>query len=361
MDFGAIIKRAWQIMWHYKALWVLGVFAGVSGCQGSYGGGGGGGGGGNAGGWGDFGGMAGRDFSAGEVTRILNDLWPAIAAFVLLMIALGLVWSVFSIAARGGLIVGVSEIEDGRPRRLGELWRIGFSRFWRLVGLGLLVNLPLILLGLVFAVAIMIPFMGALMAGTDPFEGSGGALFAPLCGSLVLGIPVLIVASVVLGVMYLLGQRYIMLGDQGPIEAAGNAWRFLRARTKDTLLMYLLSGALNIAAGLVLAVPVIAAGVGLGIPLALGVAGRDWGVVATLGALLVAAVIAISLAYTAVWGTFTSALWTLFFRDLAGMNALAAVGPSPDAYGASYPVAPTAPAGYPPEPPMPPAPPVADA
>ena len=34
MDFGAIIKRSWQITWRYKALWVLGIFAGVSGCQG---------------------------------------------------------------------------------------------------------------------------------------------------------------------------------------------------------------------------------------------------------------------------------------------------------------------------------------
>ena len=42
MDFGAIIKRAWQITWRYKALWVLGVFAGVSGCQSGGSGGGGG-------------------------------------------------------------------------------------------------------------------------------------------------------------------------------------------------------------------------------------------------------------------------------------------------------------------------------
>ena len=44
MDYGDIIKRSWRITWRYKALWVLGIFAGVSGCQA------GGGSGGNSGG-----------------------------------------------------------------------------------------------------------------------------------------------------------------------------------------------------------------------------------------------------------------------------------------------------------------------
>jgi hypothetical protein len=30
MNYGDIIKRSWRITWRYKALWVLGIFAGVS-------------------------------------------------------------------------------------------------------------------------------------------------------------------------------------------------------------------------------------------------------------------------------------------------------------------------------------------
>ena len=37
MNYGDIIKRSWHITWRYKALWVLGIFAGVSGCQGGTG------------------------------------------------------------------------------------------------------------------------------------------------------------------------------------------------------------------------------------------------------------------------------------------------------------------------------------
>jgi hypothetical protein len=40
MGFGDIIKRAWKITWRYRALWVLGLFAGVTGSSGGGGGGG---------------------------------------------------------------------------------------------------------------------------------------------------------------------------------------------------------------------------------------------------------------------------------------------------------------------------------
>jgi hypothetical protein len=75
----------------------------------------------------------------------------------------------------------------------------------------------------------------------------------------------------------------------------------------------------------------------------------------------VVVIMALSIAFTAVWGTFTSALWTIFFRRLIGKE------PQPRAespFGDSYmppqpyaPVAPAEPAGPvgPPMAPMPPA------
>ncbi len=44
MDYGWVLKRAWEITWKFKGLWVLGILASCSG-----GGGGGGGGGGSSG------------------------------------------------------------------------------------------------------------------------------------------------------------------------------------------------------------------------------------------------------------------------------------------------------------------------
>jgi hypothetical protein len=182
---------------------------------------------------------------------------------------------------------------------------------------------------------IAVPIMAAVLSNS---EGAMAAAMAPLCGGLVIGVPLMIVASVVLGIMYLIAQRYLVLGGQGPVEAAGNSWRFLTARKRDTILLYLINAALNLAAGLVVAIPLVIASIGLGLPLVFAATSRNWGLVAGLGGLLAAIFALVSLAYAAGWGTFTSALWTLFFRDLTGLSAPPVwappvpAGPSPAPY-----------------------------
>jgi hypothetical protein len=160
-----------------------------------------------------------------------------------------------------------------------------------------------------------------------------------MCGVLAIGFPVLLVMSFVLGIMYLIALRYVMLGGQRAIEAAGNGWHFFRARFKDTFLLWLINAGLNIAASFAFAIPVVVVGFAVGIPVvAAGMAG-EWGILAGLVALLVILIWILAAFYNAIWGTFTSALWTIFFRDVAGMSVAAvAVVPSP--------MQPVAPAGW---------------
>src|SRR5271157_5937816 len=40
IDFGKILKRAWQILWNYKVLWIFGILLAVTGGSGSNPGGG---------------------------------------------------------------------------------------------------------------------------------------------------------------------------------------------------------------------------------------------------------------------------------------------------------------------------------
>jgi hypothetical protein len=311
MDYSAIIKRAWQVTWRYKALWVLGVFAGVSGCSSS--------GGSNyssKGGSGADSGIMPSLPSSSQIQEWLLAILPALIALVILLFVVGIAWSVLSIAARGGLIVGVNEIEEGREPALPDLWRAGFARFWSLVGLDIILWLPMFLLAILFVVAVAVPIIAAAAAGSQP---DPVALVGPLCGSLAVGLPVLLVASFVLGIMYFLAQRYIMLGGQGAVQAAGNSWRFLRARFKDTGLMWLVNAGLNFVASMVVAIPMVAIGLVAAVPLLLAIGAKNWGAVAALGAVFVIAAMAVSLLYSAVWGTFTSALWTIFFRKVAGM------------------------------------------
>ncbi len=360
MDWGGIIKRAWAVTWQYKALWVLGIFAGISGCQ--------------PGGGSSGGNSSSSDFSqfsngrgAAEFERFLSTMQtflPAIFVGIALLVALGLVWSIFAIAARGGLVVGANAFETGAKPRLGELWGIGFSKFWTLVGLDILLKLPIVAVALGMAVAIFVPIFGAVAGGGDP----GPQIIAPLCGSLVIGLPLLLVMSFVLGIMYLIALRYVMLGQQGAVEAAGNGWRFLRNRFKDTFVMWLLSGALNLGGSMILAIPLIVIAVGVGIPMVGLAVAREWGAFVGAIALLFALISLLSIAYSGVWGTFSSAVWTMFFRDVTGMSPQPVVmQPAPAiAYPPAYPPAPYQPPvatePLPPvQPPVPPQPPVESA
>ena len=129
MDYGAIIRRAWQITWRHKALWVLGLFAGISGCQG--GGSSGGGGSGGRSDWSTLSGGGSR--MASDFLETFMRFLPVIIAGTLLLVALGIIWSIVAIAARGGLIAGVNEVEEGRSpgsASCGASASAGSGRSW---------------------------------------------------------------------------------------------------------------------------------------------------------------------------------------------------------------------------------------
>lgn len=368
MEYGAIIKRAWHVTWRHKALWVLGIFAGISGCQSTGGSGGGGGGTGWRGDFSyeDFTGRYFRFDTFRDLEVMLERMIPALVALAVMLFMVWLLWAILGVASRGGLIIGVSEIEEGRDHGLGTLWGAGFKRFWSVLGLEILVGLPVILISLFMLFGMLAPIFGPMMAGRDP----GAEVLGPMCGSLCLGVPLLIVVSLLLGVLRLIALRYIMLGGQGAIEALGNAWRFFRARFKETVLVYLINAGLNIVAGIVVIIPAVVLSVVAVVPVVMAASEQNWAAITAPLALLVLALIALSLLYTAIWGTYTSALWTLFFRQAAGMGpayaAAAAPEPSyppPAQYSADVvppgpPIAgyPQSPAGEPLAPPAPPAP-----
>lgn len=316
MDFGAVIKRSWEITWRYKALWVLGIFAGVSGCSGSSGSGGNGGGG-NSGGSGGSG--------LGDMGRFWDNLesyLPVIIGLGVLFFFIGLVWWIFSIAARGGLITGVNAIEDGATRPLGELWRSGFARFWPLFGIDVMLSLPMVALGLLMAVFTLGPLAVTLIRGGEP----GPELIAPVCGSLAIGLPLLLVGGFVFGILRLLAQRFVMIAGHGAVESIGNSWHLLRGRLKDTAIMWLLNAALNLAASVVLAIPAFIIGVAVAIPIVTAIASDSWRSMVAIIPVAIVLFALIGIAYNGIWGTYTSALWTLFFRQMHGMGPAVPAG-----------------------------------
>jgi hypothetical protein len=113
--------------------------------------------------------------------------------------------------------------------------------------------------------------------------------------------------------------------------------------------MWLINWGLNVVAGLAVAIPLVIVTLVLLVPgIAAGVS-RNWGLVAVLVGVWVVLLIAVSLFYAAVWGTFTSALWTILYRRMTGRESFVPKnGYIPPAYGLpvppSYPTPPNAPA-----------------
>lgn len=360
MQYGDIIKRAWRITWRHKALWVLGLFAGVSGCQGSGGGSGGGG--------GSTGDVSG--FDPGSLPRNLpgigdlERLIPMLIVGTVVLFFAWVIWALLGMAARGGLVYAVNQAEQGNKIPLSEAWGVGFSYFWPVLGLSILLALPMWIIGIGIAAGVLLPLVGSLAAGREP----GVELVAPVCGSIALGLPLLAIATFVFGLLYLVALRYVVLGRMRVLESVGAAWSAFRARFKDMLLMWLINWGLNFAAGIVIGIPLAIIGVAMLVPGVLSARGGDWSGVVGIALLFVAVAIVVSFLYTAIWGVFTSALWTVFFRRLTGMETPAEQPsqPLPQPPAEPYPPAvpqspaPHPPAGppvapYPPAPPQPPA------
>jgi hypothetical protein len=355
MGYGSIIKRAWTITWRYRALWVLGLFAGISGSSG------GGGGGGNynfnsLGSGSKSNPFAGADGRA--LLRTLEGLLPVIIVGTVLLIVIGIVWWILSVAARGGLVFAVNEIEAGRPMRLGAAWNAGFARFWSIFGLALLLALPVFVLLMVILLLIFVPVVIPLLRGGSPSPG----VVVPICGTLILGIPLLIVMSLVLSLLSELALRFVMLSGHGAISAVGESWRAFRSRFKDTALMWLIGVGLNMAAGFALAIPLVVLTLVAIVPAIIAGAMGKWAAAIATGSVAFLVIMVLSFVFTAIWGTFSSALWTVFFRRFTGMETLPETAEpvsaplAPYAAVSTIPPSPMPPA--PPAPPTPPAPPV---
>lgn len=369
MEYGQIIKKAWAITWRYRFLWVLGLFAGISGPGGGGGGSFNGGQSFGSGSSGSSGGSGSSPFSGSDLRQLESTLlhWmPAIVGGVLLLFMLGLLMWMLSLAARGGLVWAVNELEEGRRPTLGSAWKLGFSRFWSIFGVGLLLQLPMVLAALILVAAIAVPI--ALAFARD--GRFAAAAVVPVCGALIIGLPVVLVLSFVLGIMYVIAVRRVVLDGIGAVQSAKDAWRTLRTRFKDTAIMWLINWGLNIAAGLVVAIPVVILTLTLAVPVVFAAIAKDWAVVAMLVGLWVFVLTVLSFLYSAIWGTFTSALWTILYRRLTGRERVApptgyaapppmagpVVAPSyPPPSGSSPSITP--PPYAPPQPPQPPAPP----
>jgi hypothetical protein len=334
-----ILKRSWEITWRYKALWILGLFAGAAGGSSSFR---------------SFGSNS-SSSSNSQFPQFANaqSFWDYVQPYLPLAIAgiailtlVGFALWIISVAATGGLVWLSNEAADGREVRAGRGWAAGFHYWGRTFLIGLLLALPVLLVVVVIGALVAAAIAGGVVAFNSNMSGAGAGAILAICGIVALALIVLIPLAVIVSLLQQLAVRHGVLDDMTAGSAINASWTDLRGRTKDVLVMWVMLIAVGIVYSIVLGIVAIA----VIAPGALLVYAGAWPVAVVLG-FVVAVVLLVP---TAVFNTLFSTAWTVFFRQLTGREQIAA--PARPAYAAGYP-APPAPAGmYPPPPPAPPAP-----
>lgn len=299
MDFGQVLSRAWKITWRWKVLWVFGflVSLGQSGSQG-----------GNNSRW-----LEGRWRGGKFLERIPPEVVSLLVALVCVGLIIAIALWVLSVIGRGALVGGVKQVEEEGSTDLGRAWRVGVRRFWTLFGISLLTGLPIFILALLVVAAFVVPVLAdvGLSAGRQGPRGIFALSFlcgVPLCCGT-------IIVAILLSQIRVYADRAAVLEGLGWIDAFQRGWQVLRDNIGPTVIFWLIFFGI----GLVFALVVGGGLLALIVPFVALVANTDlgsWILVPIACGGLVAMVVGALIG--SVVQTFTSATWTLAYREMIG-------------------------------------------
>ncbi len=297
MDYGTLLSRAWNAIWEHKFLILLGVLVAL--------GGGGAGGGGSAGGNFTFNQPSGEAPRMPQLPRIpelprmpdMRTIGPAVAMGVIVLvigvILVGLALWVVSTVARGGLIAGVSAVDDGRPSSFSQAWNAGWHKGWRLLGIGILPVIPGFLLTLIALV------FGLGVAGVSYYAGEDmiGVPFAGLSVIVTGLVCILVPVMLILMLLRTFANRACMLEDLGVFGSYRRGLQVLLDNVGPALILFLIR-----------------------IPIGIGIAvvGLLPGLLFALCCLLWPLLILVQGAISAYFST----MWTLAWRSWTGLSEI---------------------------------------
>jgi hypothetical protein len=364
MDPIKILKRAWHILWSYRALWVFGLILALAGA-GSHGNGS------NSSSRHEANPQSSQQqplpqdmreaFKQGsqEMQRLFNEgltkagiskeelstlIWIGVI-FVVLCLIFGLVLAVARYVSETAVIRMVDEYENtGTKMTIKQGFRIGWSRTsWRLFLINLLVNLPLILGIVLLLTGVGIAIFRSMSQG---FQQPATFTIVALIGVMFLLIFVVAIISIFLGLLRHFFWRACALENLGVRESLSRGFQMARENWKNIGLMWLVMIGLGIVWAIVSIIAII-----LTIPVVLvtAVAGALVAVIPVLlaGGLtslflhgwlpwIVGALFVLPLFFTIAfspwillgsWQTvFASTVWTLVYRELKALPALTSLG-----------------------------------
>ena len=279
MDYGGMVRKALEIMWKFKYLWIFGFFL-------------------------EFGSGGGTWFgNLPEKFRVdMGDCFGGVLlGALLLLIGVGLllfiVFLIMYLISQGGMVHCVWRIQLGESPKLRDGWDAGIKHFWRILGISILV----IIFALGAALVTLGPFIAAIFTHKALGLLSGVVLFPIFF--------VLIVAIILIG---LYATRSCVIEGKGVFDSIAGGWETLKDNLGSSLVVTLISIGSTMAymigfvgVGLLLAAPFVTiAAFNLLMGIFLGV---------------IVGLIYIGIA-SAMWGTYIDSLWTLAYMEMKGIR-----------------------------------------
>ena len=355
-----ILQRAWHILWNYRALWVFGLILALVAGGSSFNNGGN-----NGVQWREdhqtyegpsFGSLQeALDYFSRELNLLLtrgipeaNITGPALTAFlwtvgvfIVFMILVGIVMTIAYYVSVNAVIHMVDEYENSDTKMtVREGFRIGWSRTaWRLFLINLIGNLPAILFFLALLIAGASFFLSAVNGNADFTPASLVGIFSLIF----LGCSIVIIWSIAFGLFRPFFWRVCVLEGTSIGESLRRGFAMVRENWKSVGLMWLVMIGLGIAWVVVSILAVI-----LTIPIVI-LTGIVAILVVALPALLLVGLFSLFLSGPLPWiaaglfvlplffliafspwlllgswqSVFTSAVWTLTYRELKALPAIA--------------------------------------
>lgn len=309
MDYGEIIRRAWNITKKYKYLWVFGFILALFGGRGGYNGN-------------NVSNSFQYTFRRGEIAPpvvlqqflsrlqyfIVNNI-GLIILFAIFMIILAIAGFILHIIADGGLIGSVKNIYDVEENSLKKGFKIGSHYFWRMLGKNLLIFLMVSIIILFFILLFMIPFFTLSSSSNYRFLWFTIPLF-------IIFIIFMIPIGVFITILNDYSSRFIVIKNNRIIESIKNSFRLIFRNFKHTAIIALILFTIGIIIGIISFIIFII----IGIPAALiCFLIYKSGAIAFMIFVAILEILFLILIYAFINGirqTLSSSVWTLTFLQL---------------------------------------------
>ena len=247
MDYGAILNRAWNIIWTHKFLIILGLLVALGSGVGS----------GTSssinysfdtdGGGFQFGPTPPETFGQpGTFASPRVPVWLIVVLFLFALVVAAVVWAISTIA-RGGLIAGVQTVDTGGTSSFGQAWAAGWRRGWTLLGIGIVPALP----GLLLLVLAGLGVIGYTASSSTMGYPRTGLLIGVVAVVACIAVPV----ALILELLRTFANRACMLEDLGVVDSYRRGLGVLGDNFGSALVLFLIQVALLILMGILLFVP----------------------------------------------------------------------------------------------------------